>query len=466
MTGTDSGHRYLLLRKLSLFLFGMVVFLAAFVFYLQTGHAFRHIIIPIVSAVVPGKLHVNDGSLTFPATLKLAGLSYQQPEVGLSMQIDQLFVRISVMAWMREHFLLVEELDLENGNLRMASGMTPPPQNGETAVATAGKTTLMVPLALQRARLENITLSIQRGSDEFTVRDLKMAIDGVGPSRTGTIDLRSEVAVERSAGQMRWAGALLLTGALEESPDSQELKWNMSHKLKIREWPKHVASSDSGAITLDQTMSGHYDFTRATVHADSSLTLRLGETSLGDLSFTFTRTESPDGTGMDVGMKIQEMTDEALNLILGNDGAFRLRSAHMSGDVNIHAIGERYDVRSIFTGQRLQAVSGKDTTPPVDVDVAQTGTFHIGSRNLTLDILDLRVAERDHVRLAGELKHSLTINFGTEDAEHKGVSTQNAPQADWVLTINDIGVAELRQWCDAFGWKGLGGVRTGQLGGT
>lgn len=465
MTGSGFNHRHPLLRKLSLFLFWMVLFLAAFVFYLQTGHAFRHIIIPLVSAVVPGKLQVNNGSLTFPATLELVGLSYQQSEVGLSLQIDRLLVRISVMAWLREHLLLVEELDLENGNLRMASGMTTPPQEGETAVATAGKTALMVPLAIQRARLENITLSIQTGSDEFTVRDLKMAIDGVGPGRTGIIDLRSEVAFERSAGQMRWAGALLLTGALEESPGGQELKWNMSQKMKVREWPKHVASSDSGAITLDQTMSGHYDFTQATVHADSSLTLRLGETSLGDLSLTFTRTESPDGTVMDVGMKIQEMTDEALNLMLGTERAFRLRSAHMNGDVNIHARGERYDIRSIFTGQGLQAVSGKDTTPPVDVDVAQTGTFHIGSRNLTLDILDLRVAERDHVRLAGELKHSLTINLGTEDAEHKGVSTQNAPQANWMLTINDIGVAELRQWCDAFGWKGLGGVRTGQLGG-
>ncbi|HYM88699.1 MAG TPA: hypothetical protein VES92_06235, partial [Nitrospiraceae bacterium] len=370
MTGTDSGHRYPLLRKLSLFLFGMVLFLAAFVFYLQTGHAFRHIIIPLVSAVVPGKLQVNDGSVTFPATLELAGLSYQQPEVGLSLQIDRLLFRISVMTWLREHLLLVEELDLENGNLRMASEMTTPPQNGETAVATAGKTALIVPLAIQRARLENITLSIQTGSDEFTVRNLKMAIDGVGPGRTGTIDLRSEVAFERSAGQMRWAGALLLTGAIEESPGGQELKWNMSHKMKVREWPAHVASSDSGAITLDQTLSGHYDFTRATVHADSSLTLRLGETSLGDLSLTFTRTESPDGTVMDVGMKIQEMTDAAVNLLLGNDKSFRLRSAHMSGDVNIHAIGERYDIRSIFTGQQLQAVSGKVTTPPVDVDVA------------------------------------------------------------------------------------------------
>ena len=74
--------------------------------------------------------------------------------------------------------------------------------------------------------------------------------------------------------------------------------------------------------------------------------------------------------------------------------------------------------------------------------------------------------ERDRVLLAGELKHSLMINLGIEDVEHKGVSTQNVPQADWMLTINDIGVAELRQWCDAFGWKGLRGVRTGQLGGT
>ncbi len=155
----------------------------------------------------------------------------------------------------------------------------------------------MVPLAIQRARLENITLSIQRGSDEFTVRDLKMAIDDVGPGRTGTIDLSSEVAFERSAGQMRWAGALLLTGDLEESSGGQELKWKMSHILKIREWPEHVASSDSGAITLDQTLSGRYDFTQATVHADSSLTLRQGETSLGNLSLQFTRTDSPDGIG-------------------------------------------------------------------------------------------------------------------------------------------------------------------------
>ena len=466
MTGSGSNHRHPLLRKLSLSLFLMILFLAAFVLYLQTRHAFRHIIIPLVATVVPGKLQVNDGSLTFPATLKLAGLSYQQPEVGLSLQIDQLLVRISVMAWLREHLLLVEELDLEGGNLHMSSGMTPPPQDGETTVTTAGKTTLMVPFAIQRARLENITLSIQRGSDEFTVRDLKMAIDDVGPGRTGTIDLRSEVAFERSARQSRWAGALLLTGALEESSGGQELKWKMSHTLKIREWPEHVASSGSGAITLEQTLSGRYDFTQATVHADSSLTLREGETSLGNLSLQFTRTESQDGAIMDVGMKIQEMTDEAVNLLLGNDKSFRLRSAHISGDVNIHALGERYDIRSIFTGQQLQAISGKVTTPPVDVDVAQTGTFHLGSRNVTLDILDLRVAEGDHVRLAAELKHSLTINLGTDGMARKGVSTQNAPQADWVLTINDIGVAELRQWCDAFGWAGLRGVRTGQLGGT
>ena len=465
MTGSGSNHRHPLLRKLGLSLFGVILVLAAFVFYLQTRHAFRHIIIPLVSAVVPGKLEVNDGSLTFPATLELEGLSYQQPEVGLSLQIDQLLFRISLMAWLREHILLVEELDLKDGNLRITSGMTPPPQEGETTVTTVGKTALMVPLAIQHARLENVTLSIQTGSGEFSARDLKMAIDDVGPGRTGTIDLQSEVALNRSASQGRWAGTLLLTGGLEESSGGQELKWKMSHKLKIREWPEHVASSDSGAITLDQTLLGRYDFTQATVQADSSMTLRQGETTLGNVSLQFTRTDSPDGMVMDVGMKIQEMTDAAVNLLLGNDEPFRLRSAHMSGDVNIHAIGERYDIRSIFTGRQLQAVSGTDATPTVDVDVAQTGTFHIGSRNLTLDILDLRVAERDHVTLAGELKHSLTINLGTDGMERRGVSTQNAPQDDWVLTINDIGVAQLRRWCDAFGWKGLRGVSTGQLGG-
>ena len=169
---------------------------------------------------------------------------------------------------------------------------------------------------------------------------------------------------------------------------------------------------------------------------------------------------------MDVVMKLKEMSDAGLNLILGNNGSTRLRSAHMSGDVKVHAIGERYDIRSVLTGQQFQVVSERGTTPPVDVDVAQVGTFDSGSRNLTLDIFELRFAAHDRVLLAGELKHSLTINLGVEGLENKGVSTQNAPQSDWMLTINHIGVTELRQWCDAFGWKGLRGIRTGELDGT
>ena len=101
MTGTESGRRQLLLRKLSFFLLGMAVFLTVFFFYFQTKHAFKHILVPIVAAVVPGELHVQDGSLSFPATLTLTGLSYQQPDVGLSLNIDQLLIRISVMGWVR-----------------------------------------------------------------------------------------------------------------------------------------------------------------------------------------------------------------------------------------------------------------------------------------------------------------------------------------------------------------------------
>src|SRR5215510_14341968 len=174
MTDTDSSHRHPLLRKLSLFLLGMMLLLAAFVLYLQTQHAFRHIIVPLVAAVVPGELRVSNGSLTFPATLELTGLSYQQPERGLSLQIDQLLCRISVMAWLREHLLFVEELDLENGNLHMVSGMTPPSQEGETAAGTAPKTAVMVPFVVQRARLDHITLSIQKGRDEIMMRDMKL----------------------------------------------------------------------------------------------------------------------------------------------------------------------------------------------------------------------------------------------------------------------------------------------------
>ena len=466
MTDTRSRRPHPLLRNLSLFLLGMILFLAACAWYLQTQHAFRHILVPLMAAVVPGELRVNNGLLTFPATLEFTGLSYQLSEMGLSLQIDQLLLRISVMAWLREHLLVVEELDLENGKLHVASGMIPPPQGGASTVASAGKTAVMIPFVIQRARLDHITVSIQTGGDEFMLRDLKLAIDDVVPNRTGTIDLRSEVALNRSASQSRWAGAFLLTGTLEERRGSQELKWNVSNRLTVREWPGQGAVADSSQITLDQTMSGRYDFTQANVYADSSLAFSQGKTSLGDLLITVTRTKSAEGTVIDVVMKLKEMRDAGLNLLLGNNGSTHLRSAHMSGDAKVHAIGERYDIRSVLTGQQFQVISERGTTPPVDVDVAQVGIFDSGSRNLTLDIFELRLAAHDRVLLAGELKHSLTVNLGVEGLENKGVSTQNAPQSDWMLKINHIVVTELRQWCDAFGWKGLRGIRTGELDGT
>jgi len=464
MTGTDPGHRRPLLRKLSFFLLGMAVLLTVFFFYFQTKHAFKHILVPIVAAVLPGELHVQDGSLSFPATLTLTGFSYQQPDVGLSLNIDRLLIRVSVMAWLREHLFLVEELDLTDGQLRMTSRI--PSSTQGDATTAAGNRARMAPFAVQHARLDNITVSIQREHDDWTARNMTLAIDDVGPGRTGTIALRSNVSCERTKSQMRWAGELLMTGTLEESRDNRQLKWDVSNTLTVREWPQQVAIPGSGAIRLDQTITGHYDFTQKTAQADSSLTLRQGDTSLGALSLTFSRNHSADGPVMDLGLQIQEVTDGALNLLVRTDGSVSLRSAHMSGFVDVHAIGEQYHIRSLFTGQNLQAVTGKGTTPPLDVDLVQTGIFDLRARTATLDVFELRVAEGDRVLLAGELNHSLTIHLGTGGAEHQYTSTRTTPQADWKMTVNGIGVAEVRQWGEVFGWKGLRGVREGRLDGT
>lgn len=464
MTGTESGRRQLLLRKLSFFLLGMAVFLTVFFFYFQTKHAFKHILVPIVAAVLPGDLHLQDGSLSFPATLTLTGLSYQQPDVGLSLNIDRLLIRISVMAWVREHLFLVEELDLTDGQLRMTSRI--PSSTQGDATTRAGNRARMVPLAVQHAHLDNIIVSITSEHDEWTARDMTLAIDDVGPGRTGTIAMRSNVTFERTESQMRWAGEILMTGTLEGSRDNRQLKWDVSNTLTVREWPQQVAVPGSGAIRLDQTISGHYDFTQKTAQADSSLTLRQGDTSLGAFALTFSRNHSADGPVMDLGLNIQEVTDGALNLLVRTDGPVRLRSAHMSGFVDVHAIGEQYHIRSLFTGQNLQAVTENGTTSPLDVDLAQTGILDLRARTATLDIFELRVAEGDRVLLAGELNRALIIHLGTGAAEHQYTSTQTISQADWKLTVNGIGVREVRQWGEVFGWNKLRGVHEGRLDGT
>jgi len=448
------------------YLTGSALLLVVLALYVQTQHSFKHVIVPLVGSFIPGELEVESGSLSFPATLELTGLSYRHPEAGLSVQIDLLRLRLAAIPFLRERLLLFDELMVGHGAIRYTKGETARSEKDKTAVGLSGPTLPGRRWAVRRGQIDRMTVSIRTEDDEVGVTDLQMVVNDVGPGRTGTIDLQGEVSVDRRRSMSRWAGRLAGTGSIQQDVNGRRFEWNVVNELIVRESPLRKVEAGVQAITLNQSIAGDYDVVRETVQAESTLHVRLGESRLLDASFRLRRTGSPDGTEMDLGMKVHEVTEQALNLLLDEEQEVRLRSAHVSGYVDIHALGERYAIRSAFTGQRLQGLFGRAATPPLDIDIAQTGTFDSGSRDLAVEIFDVHVADRHKLWLAGELKRTLLFKLGDRDTERENLEPSNPSQADWALAVNDIDVADLHPWFDVLRWKGLEGLQAGRVGGA
>ncbi|GKS59323.1 hypothetical protein YTPLAS18_28500 [Nitrospira sp.] len=461
MSRRTFGRRHPLIRTLLVLLLVLVVVFIGLASYLQTRHAFQYVVLPLVTRLLPGELRVGDGSLSFPATLEAADVSYTRAEGGLSLQIDRLLVRVSVSTSIRQRILLVEQAEIDGGRLAASSepSMTSPGES-RTSIASPAR---LPPIGFRHISLKNLALMLKDGANAFHLQNLDGTIRDLEIGRTGTIDLHSDFTFEEAAGQGRWATGVAISGAIEQSPDGSRLTWNGRGEVLLREWPGETPPSDSPPFILEETMTGHFDGAASALDADAALLFRQGDASLGRAFLQLSRTSSTGHPVTDVGITVSELSDKMLDLWLKRAGSFRITSTHLSGYVHIRGADERYDVRSTFSGQNLQAAVGSEVTPPVDIDMAQAGAFDLGSRAGVLDIFQVRIANRRHVWLAGELSDSLRIDLGSEG--HQPV-LRSSTNGEWRVVVNDIDVEEMRPWANALGWSALEGFRAGRLGGA
>lgn len=259
---------------------------------------------------------------------------------------------------------------------------------------------------------------------------------------------------------------MAVTGSVRQDTSGRRIEWDAANELIVRESPLSASGTLSGILSFQQQITGSYDLVDAALQAEAVVTARLGESRLVEASVTLRRTGSADGAETDLGVRIHEVTEQALNLLMDEQQAFRLRASHVGGYIDVHAVGSRYAVRSVLAGEKLQVMVDRDVTPPLDIDLAQTGTFDSDSRDLTLEIFDMHVADQRKIWLTGELKRTLTFKLGVGHAEREDPEPANPSQADWAISVNDLSVGDLRRWFDAFRWRGLDGMQAGRVGGV
>lgn len=461
MTGARSTRRYPRLRTIGYVLLGSGLGLILFVLYLQTAHAFRHVIVPLADSLLPGELRAENGSLTLPVAVDITGLSYRRPDRGLTVTVGRLRLSLSAVRSLRERLLFIDDVRIEHAEIGI---VVSPNESGTVADVSTAK--IPLPWAVRRGHMDEGALFVKTDQTDVAVTEVQMTVEDIGLGRSGAVDGQGDIMVRQQASGNRWAGRMAVTGSVGQDQSGRRIEWDTANEVIVRESPLNANGMLSGILSFDQRITGNYDLVAAALQAEAVVTARLGERRLLDAAVTLRRIGSPEGTETDLGVRIHEVTEQALNLLMDEQQAFRLRASHVGGYIDVHAVGSRYAVRSVLAGEQLQVLVDRTVTPPLDIDLAQTATFDSDSRDLTLEIFDMHVADQRKLWLTGELKRTLAFKLGAGPAEREDPEPLKPAQADWAITVNDLSVADLRRWFDAFRWNGLDDLQAGRVGGV
>ena len=463
MTGSNLGSWLYRSRTFAFTLGVIILFFISLTLYLQTPHAFTHVIIPLVQKYVPGQIDVEHGSITFPAMIELRGLSYQHQESGLSVHSTRLLLRVSAIRLLWDRELLIEDLNLDQSEVRFEPEPRQPIQEEQAAQPSGKVDILLLPLGVRRMTANDLTISITTESSEFTAHNMNLSVREIHPGRSGVVELRGDVTFDRLEDGTRWAGGVFLNGTIEQSTDRKHIIWNGTNEVALREWPLEGLAAGSEPVTFLHSLSGSYDVAAATIRHVSSLTIDQGQTHLGKLSLGLTQNETSAGARTDIALVVQEITAEALNLGLARDRAIRLHAIHLGGHMNIHSEGKQYTVSSAISGKQLQVVADGEKTSPLDIDVVQAGRTDLRSNSVTLERFQILIAENGTPRLSGEIDRPLTILIGPETSQPDNALSQSDSHSEGTITIHKFDVSEVRQWLHVFGLEGFPGVSAGEL---
>src|SRR5437660_11172417 len=119
MTAASRHGRLSLLGKLGLLFLVALVLLASLLFYVQTRHGFRHLIVPLAAKLTGAKLEVRDGLLSLLGALEVEGLLYEDPTSGVSFGAERVALRAVPWSFITEGAPRIDDLELKRAKLRI-----------------------------------------------------------------------------------------------------------------------------------------------------------------------------------------------------------------------------------------------------------------------------------------------------------------------------------------------------------
>jgi hypothetical protein len=195
-------------RGLAWILFAAVAAAAAVV-YLQTAHAFRAVVVPLIDAAIDGSLRVEGGSCRASGRIAAVGVVYRGPRVDIDIETVAIELAPFSLLWgeplrLRELTLLGANVEMRPAERDAAAG------DGDDASAWDWyelAAPVALPVAVEHARVEGRW--VRRGrSGEVLERwtSVRLELDDLDAARRARLTLSADVALDPDARELGYVG--------------------------------------------------------------------------------------------------------------------------------------------------------------------------------------------------------------------------------------------------------------------
>lgn len=451
-----------LLKKVALSVLAVFVVLASLLFYLQTRHGFRHAIVPFAATLTGAQIEVRDGILSLTGALEVDGLVYKDPLSGVWFDAEQLTFRATPWSFFSEGVPKIDELELKKAHLRIVPQAEPVVQDDQEAEAGRPETTRFVPVAVERAHVEDVTLILEQKDRRFTGH-VAADLNQLGPGRAGSLKILTDFLLEQD-GTQDLSGTDDLTLSVEIGPGGTPITWNGSHRLFLRTGRGSLEPANPEVVHFDQKLAGEYEWAEENLQASSNVTIRKAGAKLGTAELMAAMDGSKRPSMTDVSLTMAGITGDTLNLFLGRTGSIRMHEGRFDAQVKAHIEGPRTSVQGKVTGSGVRlGLRKREATPPIDISLQQVVTFDSAANDAAIDTLTLSIDSRAKTLLSGALDRPISLHL--DQAEGSGQpSDAPAEAAVFSLELSKSDVQELRPWLALVGNDPLKGIMSGKLG--
>lgn len=452
----------------------IVVVLLGTVIYLQSGHAVRHLYLPIASDRIGTRITATDGTVRLTGMLRLENIVLRGTDGQPAFRADQINVELSPLSLLGEHphvhlvrvtrpdvRVTVDEKGSTNWDFmpseanREDHAEPSPDESAPSELPAVVIDQIQVDSLLMEYRnAEGLILRLDRAN---------LIVENLAPGQTGTYGLTAEALIVRPELNMTQQTDLSLDGSLAQGAERMTLEWQT--RLDADMTTDMPGLEELETVSMNATLDGQYH-AMGRLNQQFSLNAAMPAGSVGNVEGRIHWDRAKQIR--EASLRINQLDRPLLNLMAAAMAPLQVASGRLDGNVELAGQDQQVEFQADLNGSDLsfRFDPEREPTQPVALKVSQSGTFDPKNRSLRWTTLEAALSNADRVLLEATLDRPVTLDLNPAEQQLPPHDESLASEAARIkLAIHDVAVETMRPWLALAHQQPPAGLEAGHLNG-